>query len=129
MYTQSDLWDIIEAQLKEKGLVRQHLDSFNEFVDKGLQQIINEIGIIEPEIVKRGGSSEEGTFYIRLGSIKVGKPRIREADGSFNYAYPSEARLRNLTYAAPMHLEMTLVHKTEKKNPNHCILTTGWDYR
>jgi len=113
MYTQSDLWDIIEAQLKEKGLVRQHLDSFNEFVDKGLQQIINEIGIIEPEIVKRGGSSEEGTFYIRLGSIKVGKPRIREADGSFNYAYPSEARLRNLTYAAPMHLEMTLVHKTE----------------
>jgi len=37
------------------------------------------------------------------------KPIVREADGSQSFLYPSEARLRNLTYSAPIQLEMTLV--------------------
>ncbi|MCD6515235.1 MAG: DNA-directed RNA polymerase subunit B [Candidatus Odinarchaeota archaeon] len=111
--TPDDLWELIKAQLIEKGLVRQHLDSFNEFVEHGLQQVINEIGIIEPEITRRTNREERASFYVRLGRIRVGRPSIREPTGTMVPIYPSEARLRNLTYAAPLYLEMTLVYRSE----------------
>jgi len=40
---------------------------------------------------------------------------VREADGSIEALYPNDARLRNLTYASPIKLEMTIVEgETEK---------------
>ena len=49
------------------------------------------------------------------------KPLVREADGSQGDLFPSEARLRNLTYAAPMQLDMTLVQGGERQEP---VVTT-----
>jgi len=95
--THEDRWVLVEAFFKEKGLVRQHLDSFNDFVTRGLQQIISEQGVIETDIP---GVS------IKLGAIEIKEPTVREADGSEEPVYPMEARLRNLTYAASMFLTM-----------------------
>ena len=50
---------------------------------------------------------EENPFTIRLGKIEIGTPRVMEVDGSERRVYPAEARIRNLTYAAPLNLEMT----------------------
>ena len=101
--TENELWSLMEAFFRERGLVRQHLDSYNEFIEHGLQEIIDEVGEIQIEI-------PEYPFKIKLGKIEVGKPRIVEVDGSDHPIYPMEARLRNLTYAAPMELELTEVH-------------------
>ena len=49
------------------------------------------------------------------------KPLVREADGSQGDLFPSEARLRNLTYAAPIQLELTLVQGEDRQEP---IMTT-----
>jgi len=92
-----DRWVLIKAFFKEKGLVRQHLDSFNEFINSGLQEIVSEQGVIETDIPG---------LSIKLGSIEVKEPTVREADGSEEPIYPMEARLRNLTYAASMFLTM-----------------------
>ena len=40
-------WAIIQDILKREGISKQHLNSFDEFIEKGLQQIIDEIGDIE----------------------------------------------------------------------------------
>ena len=42
----SDFWLLMRAFLEEEGLVRQHLDSYNDFVENNLQRIINEVGEI-----------------------------------------------------------------------------------
>ncbi|MEX2723707.1 MAG: DNA-directed RNA polymerase subunit B, partial [Candidatus Freyarchaeota archaeon] len=102
---QIDGWRVIEAFIEENGLVRQHLDSYNEFIKHGLQQIVDEVGKIEPE-----GEN----YYVKLGKIDVGKPTIKEADGSTMPVFPNEARIRNLTYAANLHLEMTIVYNDER---------------
>ena len=94
------LWDIMKSFIKETGLVRQHIDSYNEFIESGLQSIIDEVGEIPVEV-------EENPFTIKLGKIEIGTPRVMEVDGSERRIYPAEARIRNLTYAAPLHLEMT----------------------
>ncbi|MFP4115886.1 MAG: DNA-directed RNA polymerase subunit B'' [Candidatus Aenigmatarchaeota archaeon] len=92
---------LLKAFKSEKGFAQYQIDAFNRFVDKRLQAIIDEIGTIEPE------SEKLGEFLIELGEVRVGKPSVKEADGSLRQILPQEARLRDITYAAPIFLEMT----------------------
>lgn len=89
---------IIKEYLKEHSLVESNIISFNEFIEHRMQEIVNEIS--------QTINNEE--FEIQLGKIKVEKPRVIEADGSSSLIMPYEARLRNLTYSAPITLEITI---------------------
>ena len=40
LLTQQDKWELLPAFLKVKGLVKQHIDSFNYFVDVELRKIL-----------------------------------------------------------------------------------------
>ncbi len=96
-----DKWQVLKSMYNEFGLVRQHLHSFNEFVEKRLNEIVQERPKIEPDI--------EG-FYVKLEGIEVGEPSVREADGSERTIYPMEARIRNLIYSSPLNLKMRPVY-------------------
>jgi len=88
--------------LRKEGVARQHLNSYNEFMEKGIQSIIDEVAEIEIE-------TSEYPYKIKLGKIKLQQPRIMELDGSITHVAPMEARLRNLTYASPIMLECSIV--------------------
>ena len=103
-----DTWPLLEAFFKEKGLVRQHLDSYDNFIEHELQQIIDEIGKLDLDI--------EG-LEVRLGRIRVGEPHVKEADGSTSHITPNEARLRNLSYSAPIYLELIPVERGQERRP------------
>jgi DNA-directed RNA polymerase subunit B len=89
---------IIKKYLEEHSLVESNVISFNEFLEHRMQEIVTEIS--------EGINNEE--FEIQLGKIKVEKPKVIEADGSSSYIMPYEARLRNLTYSAPITMEITV---------------------
>jgi DNA-directed RNA polymerase subunit B len=93
----ADRWSLFESLVNELGLVRQHLDSFDDFIENQLNNIVAEIGKIEPDIEN---------YYVKLIAIETEKPSIREADGSERAIYPSEARIRNLIYSIPLYLVM-----------------------
>ena len=88
----------MKKYLKEHSLVESNVISFNNFLEKRMQEIVNEIS----------ETIDKEDFEITLGKIAVGKPRVIEADGSSSLITPSEARMRNLTYAAPVTLEITV---------------------
>jgi len=92
---------LMKSYLQEKGLVNFQIESFNDFVERRIPKIIKSIGKIRPEI------PDVGELEIRLGRFELGQPRVKEADGSVRPILPMEARIRNLTYAAPMFVEMT----------------------
>lgn len=94
-----DLWAIAENYIKSIGLARHHIDSFNEFVDKDMQKIVDEVKMIEVNV-------EGKIIRIEFGKISVGAPRIIEPSGAIRNVYPIESRIRNFTYSAPMHLEI-----------------------
>jgi DNA-directed RNA polymerase subunit B len=96
-----------KAFFKEKGLVRQHLDSYNEFVESGLQEVIDEVGEIDIEVPEAPYKIKLGQAWIIDPQTKISGPYITEVDGTKHEIYPLEARFRNLTYAAPLALEMT----------------------
>ncbi|MEM3579122.1 MAG: DNA-directed RNA polymerase subunit B [Candidatus Bathyarchaeia archaeon] len=100
---------MLNAFFKEKGLVRQHLDSYNEFIDHGLQEIIDEVGEIPIEVPECPYKVKLGQIWIIDPQTRISGPYATEVDGTKHEIYPIEARLRNLTYAAPIAIEMTPV--------------------
>jgi DNA-directed RNA polymerase subunit B len=94
---------LLDVFSKEKGFVRFQIDSYNDFITRRIPKVLSEIGVIKPEV------PELGDFKIKLGEFKIGEPTVKEADGSTRPILPMEARIRNLTYAAPMYVEMTPV--------------------
>ncbi|MBI5159103.1 DNA-directed RNA polymerase subunit B'' [Candidatus Micrarchaeota archaeon] len=89
--------ELLSAYFQDNSLVRQHLESYNKFVEQRLQSVINKVGFVEPNI--------EG-YMLKFGRVRLEKPMIVEADGSRRSIVPMEARLRDLTYAAPIFLEI-----------------------
>ncbi len=89
---------LVKKYLQEHSLVESNIISFNNFIDERMQQIVNELNEALPK--------EE--TEIKLGRIRIEKPNIIEADGSQKAITPTEARLRNLTYSAPVFLEITI---------------------
>lgn len=100
---------MLKAFFKEKGLVRQHLDSFNEFIDHGLQEVVDEVSEIPIEVPESPYKVKLGQIWIIDPQTRITGPYVTEVDGTKHEIYPMEARLRNLTYAAPIALEMTPV--------------------
>ncbi len=94
--TTTQLWNLTKEFIHDSGLVRQHIDSYNDFVERGLQAIVDEVGELPIEI-------GDYPLKIKLGKVEIGAPRVIEVDGTERSIYPSEARIRNLTYAAPLH--------------------------
>jgi len=107
--SQEDLFLLQKAFFKEKGLVRQHLDSYNKFIDSGLQQVIDETGEINIEVPEAPYKIKLGQAWIIDPQTKISGPYVTEVDGTKHEIYPLEARFRSLTYAAPLALEMTPV--------------------
>ena len=95
-------WPIIQDILSREGVAKQHLNSFDEFLKKGLQDIIDEIGHIDIE-------NAEYPYKIQLGRIQFKQPRMMELDGSVTHITPVEARLRNVSYVAPLMLEANVI--------------------
>ncbi len=97
--SRADRWALVERFVKDRGLASHQIRSFNDFIEKRLPKIVEEFKVVETEI--KG-------LKIVLEKIEVGLPRIKESDGSESPIYPMEARLRNVTYAAPLKLNAVL---------------------
>ncbi|HZX20611.1 MAG TPA: DNA-directed RNA polymerase subunit B'' [archaeon] len=98
-----DGWAVIDSYFRDKNIAQMEIDSFNQFVEKKLDEIIAENKEVVPKI-------EE--VKVQFDKISVIKPRIVEADGSpRNEFFPMEARLRNRTYSSPIFLTMKLLRR------------------
>ena len=99
--TERDKWNLLPAFLKVKGLVKQHIDSFNYLLEVELKEIVRTNRTILSDVEPR--------FYLHFTDISVGKPtRLDENVTDFSrYDWtstvtPNECRLRDSTYAAPI---------------------------
>jgi DNA-directed RNA polymerase II subunit RPB2 len=118
--TQEDCWTIISSFFEQKGLVRQQLDSFDEFVQNTMQELVDENSelILDQAQQHTGHETDSMRRYeIKFGQIYLSRPTVTEADGSVVPVFPQEARLRNLTYSAPLYVEMKKRVLMGRENP------------
>jgi DNA-directed RNA polymerase subunit B len=89
---------LVKKYLEGHSLVESNITSFNNFINHRMQEIIDELNESMPK----------EDVEIKLGKIRVERPQIVEADGSSHLITPTEARIRGLTYAAPITVEITV---------------------
>ena len=105
----NDSWEVIDAYFNNpKQLLRHQIDSYNEFVKKGIVEIVRQFSPIQI-------SGENKTYLMHLGSISISRPQIQESDGRIKPLYPAEARIRNVTYGSQLYinLEQELRHHSQ----------------
>ena len=113
-------WKLIDTYFNENpnNLVRHHLDSYNDFFSRGINNIFREnnpIRFIERDELKLAQSQKEqqvNEFLLYLGGkdgskIYFGKPIIYDDNmNHVHYMYPNDARLRNMWYGTTIHYDV-----------------------
>ena len=94
-----DKWNLLPAFLKVKGLVKQHISSFNFFVEVELKKILKANAKVRSDV--------DHEFFLRYTDIYVGEPRrASEHSKKPSDITPNECRLSDLTYAAPIYVDI-----------------------
>ncbi|KAG1653107.1 hypothetical protein FOA52_009115 [Chlamydomonas sp. UWO 241] len=101
------------AESGGKQLVTHQLDSFNDFITYKLGQIMdgfNSVDISNTYLVDNACCNY--VISLELTNPVLTKPITTEKDGSTKVMLPNDARLRNLTYAAPLLCDVAVTAKT-----------------
>ncbi|KAF8183789.1 hypothetical protein K438DRAFT_1838592 [Mycena galopus ATCC 62051] len=100
-----DKWLLLPAFLKVKGLVKQHIDSFNYFVETDIKNIVKANNKVTSDVDPR--------FWLKYTDINVGLPDRNEPEAIDKRVTPHECRLRDITYSAPI---IVTIHYTRGRN-------------
>ncbi|KAF2734046.1 beta and beta-prime subunits of DNA dependent RNA-polymerase [Polyplosphaeria fusca] len=107
--TAEDKWNLLPAFLKTKGLVKQHVDSYNYFVNVGLKKIIQANKYVRCEA--------DPKFRLEYTDIRVLPPnRVDEENFEHHISTvtPNECRLRDMTYAAPVAVDIVYTRNSQR---------------
>ncbi|KAF2243217.1 DNA-directed rna polymeras-like protein III subunit [Trematosphaeria pertusa] len=107
--TAEDKWNLLPAFLKVKGLVKQHVDSYNHFVDVELKKIIKANRFVRSDF--------DPKFLLEYTDIRVLSPNRAEEDDVQELrstVTPNECRLRDMTYAAPIVVDIVYTRGNTK---------------
>jgi DNA-directed RNA polymerase II subunit RPB2 len=105
-------WDVIGSyfsQYKFESVVKHVLDSYNDFVVRKLDHIIegfNPINVYHKYLPEK--DAFEYQMVINIRNPVMSKPMIHEKDGSTKIMTPNEARQRNFSYAGTLYIDMDI---------------------
>lgn len=105
-------WDLINKNFQENSLVKQQIESFDDFIESQIQNIIHEIGDIKP-------SNE---YEIKFKEVSISKVMNFESDGVGEVIFPKEARLRNLTYSSSLYVKIEFIKNGIVEHSENCFL-------
>ena len=119
------VWGVVDEYFKpNKGhqMVKHQIESFNDFVHRKVDQIIEGFNPIEinhqynPETEKFKYS-----FSINIENPLLMKPIIFEKDGSTKTMTPNDARLRNFTYSSAITVDLDITTKSLTDDGDYVI--------
>uniref|UniRef100_A0AAR5P0J4 DNA-directed RNA polymerase n=2 Tax=Dendroctonus ponderosae TaxID=77166 RepID=A0AAR5P0J4_DENPD len=99
-------WKLVPAFLKIKGLVKQHIDSFNYFINVDIKKIVEANNYVTCDA--------DPLFYIKYTNVYVGSPDVDEGFNISKLTTPHECRLRDMTYSAPITVDIEYSRGTQK---------------
>ncbi|KAL6899552.1 hypothetical protein ACP4OV_006210 [Aristida adscensionis] len=88
-----DKFALLPAFLKVRGLVKEHIDSFNYFITTGIKKIVQANNKIE--------ARNDPSIYLRYTNVFVDMPAV-QVDYKVEKIKPHFCRLTDRTYSAPI---------------------------
>ncbi len=118
---EKDTWEVIKSYFNQnngKELIRHQIDSFNAFMKNNIPNIITQSN---PLVVYHEFHEEFNKYKYEI-QIRFKNPYFTEAivtenNGSSFRMTPNLARLRNFTYASPLHIDVEVKY-IEKYDEN-----------
>jgi len=95
-----DKWRVLPHFLRLRGLMKQHIDSYDHFVNVEMKQIVQSPSACEVR------SDYDPKFYLRYTDCWVGSPSIDEDSYATTQTTPFQCRLRDCTYSAPIYVNV-----------------------
>ncbi len=95
-----DKWRVLPHFLQVRSLMRQHIDSFDYFVNTEMKEIVQSPSACEIR------SEHDPKFYLRYTDCWVGEPSVEEDSYATTQATPFQCRLRDCTYSAPIYVNI-----------------------
>lgn len=97
----------------EYGLIQHQINSFNDFINNGIQRVFDSFGeiTVEPGYdPSRRGDGDWRYASVRFGKVTLERPRAwagESSDGkeALNFL-PRHARLQNMTYSSRMKVQV-----------------------
>ena len=102
------------AFLKVKGLVKQHVDSFNYFINDDIKKIV--------QANDRVTSDADPSFYLKYLNVQVGKPDVEDGFNITKNTTPHECRLRDMTYSAPITVDIEYTRGAQRVVRNNLLI-------
>eukprot|EP00981_Chlorochromonas_danica_P006491 scaffold1403_cov180-Ochromonas_danica.AAC.18 len=93
-------WKMLPYFLKMRGLMRQHVDSFNHFINVDMKEIVAARSNREIR------SEADPKFFLSYTDIYVGEPNLEEEAFVTSNVTPFQCRLRDCTYSAPLYVNI-----------------------
>lgn len=102
------------AFLQVKGLVKQHIDSFNYFINVDIKKIV----AANNEVL----CDSDPTFYLKYSNVYIGKPDVEDGFNTTNNTTPHECRLRDMTYSAPITVDIEYTRGNQRVIRNSLLI-------
>eukprot|EP00759_Apiculatamorpha_spiralis_P037868 PhF_6_TR37501/c0_g1_i3/m.55379/K03021/RPC2, POLR3B; DNA-directed RNA polymerase III subunit RPC2 len=107
--TVDDKWKLVPAFIAAKGFIRQHVSSYNHFIEDEMRKIM----LANREV----RVATHPTFYLRYNKIYVEMPTMTE-NVSVRDVTPHECRLRDLSYMGNIKVDVEyIMHTPQGEKP------------
>lgn len=93
-------WKLLPYFLRMRGLMRQHIDSYNHFINSDIKKIVAARSNQEIR------SEADPKFFLKYTDIYVGEPNLEEEAFVTSSVTPFQCRLRDCTYSAPLYVDV-----------------------
>jgi DNA-directed RNA polymerase II subunit RPB2 len=104
---EKDTWEVIKLLLtRDDYLIKHQLDSFNDFKDRLLSDIIQQYNPIKLNYLQQPNGQFQYSIELRFGDIHLAPASIHENNGSLKVMLPNEARKRSFTYSANQYVDL-----------------------
>mmetsp|Transcript_36662 Transcript_36662/g.61867 ORF Transcript_36662/g.61867 Transcript_36662/m.61867 type:complete len:1229 (-) Transcript_36662:326-4012(-) len=111
---EEDVWDVIGEYFERNGLCKQQLDSYDQFVRFTMPDVLKESRPIElyPEAELDNNEVKKVVHKVFFQKLHLQEPTTQEDDEKSQKMFPHMARLRGMTYSAP--LRCNILHTEEE---------------
>lgn len=104
--------ELLKSYFRDNSIVESQIRSYNYFIEKRLKEIIMNFDRTNiPEYLLEVYDE----VNLRIEDARLGDPVHIEVDGSFTALTPAVARLRGITYAAPLYLTVSTLIGSQKE--------------
>ena len=100
----SEKWKLLPAFLQARGLVQQHIESFDIFLAQDLRNIVE----ANAEVT----CDTDSKWFLRYTNIHVASPSVHEDMADYAVT-PHDCRLRDLSYSAPVYVDVEYLRGKE----------------